>query len=153
MVLSFTQCVLASKVGDPLGCLVTALTRSQVLPVGSMTLGDVATKRGMGMYTMRLFCKQRRRKGGGGQYIYEERQGERRRWQPYREVLRDFREIKEKGTGLQYNEDRSDDASDNPGNAPQGRQRILCIRPWLRAPHFERAACSTARRRRWQART
>jgi hypothetical protein len=65
MVLSFTQCVLASKVGDPLGCLVTALTRSQVLPVGSMTLGEVATKRGMGMYTMRLFCKQRRRKGGG----------------------------------------------------------------------------------------
>jgi hypothetical protein len=72
MVLSFTQCVLASKVGDPLGCLVTALTRSQVLPVGSMTLGEVATKRGMGMYTMRLFCKQRRRKGGGSIYILRE---------------------------------------------------------------------------------
>jgi len=36
------------------GCRVTLRTRSHVRPDGSMMRGDVATRRGMGMYTTRL---------------------------------------------------------------------------------------------------
>ena len=64
IVRSLTQWVPASNEGVPLGCLVTALTLSHVRPVGSITRGEVATKRGIGMYTTRLFCgmvKLRRR--------------------------------------------------------------------------------------------
>ena len=53
----------ASNEGVPLGCLVTALTLSHVLPVGSITRGEVATKRGMGMYTTRLFYGTLRDRG------------------------------------------------------------------------------------------
>ena len=39
------------------GCRVTLRTRSHVRPDGSMMRGDVATRRGMGMYTTRLLTK------------------------------------------------------------------------------------------------
>jgi hypothetical protein len=38
-----------------MGCLVIVRTRSHVRPLGSTPLGDVATNRGMGIYTTRLF--------------------------------------------------------------------------------------------------